>query len=68
MSLLQNDGQLFRPVRPYPELVRPLREVTREHIERALILCEGNRSLAANRLGISLVTLRRYVKRFLEEN
>jgi DNA-binding NtrC family response regulator len=39
--------------------VRPLVAVEREAIERAMILCNGDRVLAAKQLGISRATLYR---------
>jgi transcriptional regulator of acetoin/glycerol metabolism len=39
--------------------VRPLIAVEREAIERAMILCNGDRVLAAKQLGISRATLYR---------
>lgn len=41
--------------------------VEREQIERALILCEGDRLLAAKQLGISKTSLYRWIKRFRNE-
>ena len=49
------------------QLIRPLAVVQREAIESALILCEGNRQLAADRLGIIVMTLRKWTKKFREE-
>lgn len=50
-----------------PDLVRPMQVVEREQIERALILCEGDRLLAAKQLGISKTSLYRWIKRFRNE-
>jgi transcriptional regulator of acetoin/glycerol metabolism len=41
----------------------PLEEVRREHIERILELCSGNRVRAAQMLGIGRTSLYRYLKR-----
>jgi len=41
----------------------PLEEVRREHIERVLDLCSGNRVRAARMLGIGRTSLYRYLKR-----
>lgn len=50
------------------ELIRPLGEVTRRSVESALILCGGNRAMAAKYLQISRPTLYRWVKLFKAEN
>ncbi|MGB0670044.1 MAG: sigma-54-dependent transcriptional regulator [Rhodospirillales bacterium] len=42
-----------------PASIRPLAEVEREVIERALLLCEGNVAVAAYHLGISAATIYR---------
>jgi transcriptional regulator with PAS, ATPase and Fis domain len=75
MALLTAKGEIVRRelpmgiiVRPRPDLVRPLRTVERETVESALILCEGNRGLAAKRLGIAYRTLMRWVEDFRQEN
>lgn len=47
-----------------PDLVRPLADVTREAIESAMILCEGNVSKAAKRLQISRTTLASILERY----
>ena len=52
---------VFPKAEARPELVKPLREAIFDHVERAMILCEGNRKLAASRLGIALATLYRYL-------
>lgn len=41
----------------------PLEEIRREHIERVLDLCSGNRVRAAQMLGIGRTSLYRYLKR-----
>ena len=41
-----------------PDRVTPLEEVEKEHILRALEICDGNRTQAAKQLGISIRTLR----------
>ncbi|WP_337876732.1 sigma-54 dependent transcriptional regulator [Elioraea sp.] len=50
-----------RPVEPMPEarLIRPLAEVEREAIERAIALCGGNIARAAAHLGVSPSTIYR---------
>ena len=48
--------------------VRPLVEVEREHIERAMILCAGNLQLAGTRLGISRATLYRKLQSYAHED
>ena len=40
-----------------PDLRRPLREVVREHIERVLVACDGNKSRASRILEIDTKTL-----------
>jgi DNA-binding NtrC family response regulator len=50
-----------------PDLVRPLREVIFDYVERAMILCDGNRKLAAQRLQISYRTLLTYVAEIRRE-
>jgi transcriptional regulator of acetoin/glycerol metabolism len=41
----------------------PLEEVRKDHIERVLQLCSGNRVRAAQMLGIGRTSLYRYLKR-----
>jgi DNA-binding NtrC family response regulator len=49
----------FKPVTPpAPERILPLHEVEKQHILRALELCDGNRTQAAKHLDISIRTLR----------
>jgi DNA-binding NtrC family response regulator len=73
MSLLLQDGSVFQPVPPRPlalprpDLVKPLATVQREAIESALILCAGNRTLAAHQLGISSKTLFVRMKKYRSE-
>ena len=60
--------------RPHPEfvervaplLVRPLDAVKREAVESAMILCQGDMSEAAKRLGISYSGLRKMLREFRE--
>lgn len=54
------------PLRYYarPDLVRPLNTVIRETIERALILCAGDKIMAAAQLGMNLRGLRRKLKQY----
>ena len=47
-----------------PPKFRPLEEVEREHIERALKFYRGNKTHAAMALGVSLSTLRRRLATF----
>lgn len=47
-----------------PEAVETLEEVERRHIEKVLIEVEGNRRLAAEKLGISLRTLYYKIKQY----
>lgn len=69
MPLIQQSGEVYRPpARIRPELVRPLGTVAREAIESALILCGGNRKLAARRLGISRETLQRKIAAYRLED
>jgi len=41
----------------------PLEDLRREHIDRVLLLCSGNRVRAAQMLGIGRTSLYRYLKR-----
>lgn len=45
-------------------LVRPLVDVEREAIQRAMIFCRGDRTIAAKRLGISQATLYRKLRQY----
>ncbi|MDX5364051.1 MAG: sigma-54 dependent transcriptional regulator [Pseudazoarcus pumilus] len=40
----------------------PLAEVRRRHMERVLLLCQGNKSEAARRMGVSRKTLERWMR------
>ena len=51
-----------------PDLVRPLHVVTRNAVESALILCQGNVEDAAKRLGISRPTLYRMLRKWRKED
>lgn len=55
-----------------PDLVQPLRErklaFVRNAIESALILCGGNRSLAADRLQITRTEIQKWVQVFRRED
>jgi len=51
-----------------PDLVRPLAKVKREAIESAMILCQGNISQAAKRLGISRSRLARLIQEWRKED
>lgn len=46
---------------PPPDIPRPLDDIVREHCQRVLKLCQGNQTRAAEHLGISRNTLRRYL-------
>jgi len=53
----------FRPCRnPAAETIIPLDQVVNRHIETALIQFGGNRTKAADALGISRSTLKRKIK------
>jgi DNA-binding NtrC family response regulator len=43
---------------------RPFREIEREHLENTLALTDGNRTHAAEMLGISLRTLRNKIREY----
>ncbi|MBA2244266.1 MAG: sigma-54-dependent Fis family transcriptional regulator [Gemmatimonadetes bacterium] len=58
---LHSTGGARRPER-FEQVIVPLEEVERQHIERALYLTSGNRSAAAERLGISRATLHNKIK------
>jgi len=51
-----------------PDLIRPLATVKRQAIESALILCQGNVTEAAKRLGISRAQLTRIVAQWRKED
>jgi DNA-binding NtrC family response regulator len=65
MPLLENPNALERVA---PLLVRPLKTVERATIESAMILCQGDRELAANRLQIGRSTLWRKLRGYREED
>jgi len=44
--------------------MKPLYEMEKEHIRRALNLCSGNKTKAAKMLGISLRNLYRKIERY----
>lgn len=44
------------------EEIKPLNELEREQVERAMRICGGNRTHTARRLGISVRTLQRKLK------
>jgi len=46
--------------------IRPLRDVERDIVERALVLCEGNITEAARRLGLNASTLHRKINKWRE--
>jgi DNA-binding NtrC family response regulator len=49
-------------------LIRPLAEVERQTVESALILCEGSRKLAAQRLGITRRCLQYKMRQYLRDD
>lgn len=55
MLVTRSDSEILQRVAR--DLVKPLHFVTRQAIESAMILCEGNKTEAAFRLGISWPTL-----------
>jgi DNA-binding NtrC family response regulator len=58
-------GQPAAPAEPFPPgVVRPLAEVEKLAIEHALGVCDGNKTRAAQGLGISRQTLRTKLKEF----
>ena len=66
MALLTQSGKVIRRQPPIDlervrDLIRPLAEVEQRAIESAMILCEGHRAEAAQRLGIDPLTLRRRI-------
>jgi two-component system, repressor protein LuxO len=50
------------------DLIRPLKVVQRETVERAMILCEGDVDEAAARLKISRTTLYRMLRAWKKED
>ncbi len=58
---LQKPDRALTPAKSWRPL--PLQDVRREHIERVLELCSGNRVRAAQMLGIGRTSLYRYLKR-----
>ena len=54
-------------VAPEASATEPLEAVERRHILRALRAAEGNRTRAAESLGIGVATLFRRLKRYREE-
>lgn len=55
------------PVVPQPEAVVPIKDMEREMILKALRQTNGNRTIAADKLGINARTLRNKIKQYLEE-
>ena len=49
---------------PTPEDIRPLEEVEKRAVERALLACEGNVAMAARILGVARQTLYNKMKRY----
>jgi DNA-binding NtrC family response regulator len=65
----QRAGGAAAAAQPFPAgLVRPLAEVEQMAIEHALGVCEGNKTKAAQLLGISRQTLRTKLKEFALED
>jgi len=54
----------FKETLPPPETVKPLNEMEKEHIRRALNLCADNKTKASKMLGISLRNLYRKIERY----
>ena len=52
---------------PSPEEVVPIKDMEREMILKALQQTNGNRTIAADKLGINARTLRNKIKQYLEE-
>ena len=60
-----NGGASAAPASPFPPgVVRPIAEIEKLAIEHALRVCEGNKTRAAQQLGISRQTLRTKLKEF----
>lgn len=77
MALLTNSGEVIYELLPVPrvidladapKLIVPLRLVERRAIESAMILCLGNRRIAAAHLGISYANLRNKLRGYLAED
>ncbi len=60
---LRTSNSHVRASRPETGIL-PLEEIERQHIERALVVTGGNRSAAAERLGISRATLHNKIKSY----
>ena len=57
--MLANNITPFKAQEPAtPDKILPLHEVEKQHILRALEICDGNRTQAAKHLDISIRTLR----------
>lgn len=72
MTLLRNpewqQGKVV-PIRERaPDFIIPLEHVKQAAVESALILCEGNITLAAKYLRISRASMFRWVKKFRQQN
>lgn len=52
------------PAPTTPACIRPLRDVEREVVERALVICSGNITEAARRLGVNASTLHRKMQKW----
>ncbi|MDQ3389267.1 MAG: hypothetical protein M3483_07170, partial [Gemmatimonadota bacterium] len=60
---LRTPGGLSAPIREQ-QVLMPLEEMERLHIERTLVVLHGNRTRAAESLGISRATLQSKIRRF----
>jgi DNA-binding NtrC family response regulator len=61
------ESNILKPVKtetPTEKPIKPLDEIEREHIERALVICGDNKTKTAKMLGISLSTLRRRLDQY----
>ncbi|HEY2856788.1 MAG TPA: helix-turn-helix domain-containing protein, partial [Terracidiphilus sp.] len=56
--------QLVQPAASVMKAGAPMRELEREHLENTLALTDGNRTRAAEMLGISLRTLRNRIREY----
>jgi transcriptional regulator with PAS, ATPase and Fis domain len=76
MPLLQQSGLVFEPrLAPRPEmktllrpdLVRPFRQTVQDAIESAMILCGGNKSLAAKSLKVNRTTFQAMWNKYVRD-
>lgn len=70
MALLLPNGDIRRRLimRLRPDLVKPMTQVKLDAIESALILCGGNKKLAAESLEVSYRTVLYACRRFRRES